>query len=65
MFQLASVYMCVAERGNWGVWVHNGQGMVMCVCHQRCYHEEVLAHVLWHKEDMLVSVLYTDIPLSI
>ena len=59
-----SVYVCSRERDR-GVWVHNGQGMVICVCHQRCYHEEVLAHVLWHKEGTSVSVLIGDVPLFI
>ena len=55
--------MCVAETG--GVWVPDGQGMVICVCHQHCYHEEVLAHILWHEEGAFVSVLVTDVPMGV
>ena len=58
------VYVCRREWDG-GFWVHNGQGMVICVCHQRCYHEEVLAHILWHGECASVSVLIGDVPLFI
>ena len=59
-----SVYVCSREWYR-GVWILDGQGVVIGVCHQCCYQEEVLVHVLWHEVDVLVSVLVTVIPFGV
>ena len=65
MCPLASVYMSVAESGTRLFWINNGQGVVISVCNQCCYQKEVLTHILWREEDVFVSILIADVPLSI